>query len=85
MTLPVIHLLARDEARAAASPGRRRSTLDRTARLRGWLVQSRSIDYVQRVAGDFVERAKEALRAFPPSDARDALMYLPDYVVSRDR
>jgi len=34
---------------------------------------------------DYVERAKKTLCAFPPSEARDALMYLPDYVVSRDR
>jgi hypothetical protein len=32
-----------------------------------------------------VERAKKALYAFPASDARDALMFLPDYVISRDR
>jgi hypothetical protein len=37
------------------------------------------------MAADFVERAKKALYAFPPSDARDALMYLPDYVIARDR
>ena len=34
---------------------------------------------------DFVERAQKSLYAFPPSDARDALLFLPDYVVSRDR
>jgi geranylgeranyl pyrophosphate synthase len=37
------------------------------------------------VATDFVERAKEALQIFPASAERDALMYLPDYVLSRDR
>ena len=47
--------------------------------------QSRSIDYAQRAAADYVTRAKKALYAFPASDARDALMYLPDYVISRDR
>jgi geranylgeranyl pyrophosphate synthase len=49
------------------------------------LTQSRSLDYAQRVALDFVERAKKALYAFPVSPERDALMFLPDYVVSRDR
>jgi octaprenyl-diphosphate synthase len=89
MTLPVIHLLSRGDPHAGALV--RQAVLDRALTIEQWrdlrarLVQARSIDYVQRVAGDFVERAKEALRAFPPSDARDALMYLPDYVVSRDR
>ena len=37
------------------------------------------------IASDFVERAKRALRAFPTGPERDALMFLPDYVLSRDR
>src|SRR5262245_5405980 len=89
MTLPVIHLLTRGDAAAEALI--RRAVVDRTLSIDEWrelrsgLVQARSIEYVQRIAADYVERAKKALRAFPPSDARDALMYLPDYVVSRDR
>jgi octaprenyl-diphosphate synthase len=88
MTLPVIHLLQRGgegadlirrivEARAA--------TIEEWRELRALLAQARSIDYAQRVATEFVERAKKALYAFPASDARDALMFLPDYVISRDR
>jgi octaprenyl-diphosphate synthase len=46
---------------------------------------ARSLDYARNVAWEVVERAKQALNAFPPSDARDALLYLPDYVISRDR
>jgi geranylgeranyl pyrophosphate synthase len=49
------------------------------------LVQARSIEYAQRVASDYVARAKKALCAFGPSPARDALMFLPDYVITRDR
>ena len=56
-----------------------------TKELRALLTQARSIDYAQRLAGEFVDRAKQALYAFPTSEARDALMYLPDYVVARDR
>jgi octaprenyl-diphosphate synthase len=89
MTLPVIHLLSRGGERAGALIRKavvdRSLSMDEWRELRGCLVQARSIDYVQRVAADFVERAKRALNVFPPSDARDALMYLPDYVVSRDR
>ena len=36
-------------------------------------------------ATEYVEFAKKALYAFPASDSRDALMFLPDYLISRDR
>jgi octaprenyl-diphosphate synthase len=89
MTLPVIHLLARGDARAGtiirSAIAERTITLDDWRELRMQLVQSRSIEYAQQVASDFVERAKKALCAFPPSEARDALTYLPDYVIARDR
>ena len=89
MTLPMIHLFARGDARAQALVravvDARSVTLDEWREIRTLLGQARSIDYAQCVASDFVERAKKALYAFPPSDARDALLYLPDYVISRDR
>jgi octaprenyl-diphosphate synthase len=89
MTLPVIHLLARGDARAESLIRQvvdaRTVTLDEWREIRGLLGQARSIDYAQRLAAEFVERAKKALYAFPPSDSRDALMFLPDYVISRDR
>ena len=44
-----------------------------------------SIDYAYRRATEFAERAKKPLYAFPPSSDRDALLALPDYVLSRDR
>ena len=89
MTLPVIHLLSRGDERAAALI--RQAVLERTLSLEEWreirslLAQNRCIDYARRVAVDYVERARTALYAFPPSEARDALMFLPDYVISRDR
>jgi octaprenyl-diphosphate synthase len=89
MTLPVIHLRSRGDARADALLRRiveaRHATAEEWRELTAMLAQARSIDYAQRKAADFVERAKAALYAFPSSDARDALMYLPDYVISRDR
>ena len=36
-------------------------------------------------AVEYAERAKKPLYAFPPSAERDALLALPDYVLSRDR
>ena len=53
--------------------------------MRALLAQHRSIDHAYRVATEFVERAKKALGVFPPGPERDALMYLPDYVLARDR
>jgi octaprenyl-diphosphate synthase len=89
MTLPMIHLFARGDARAQTLIRKvidaRSATLDEWREIRMLLGQARSIDYAQRAAADFVERAKKALYAFPPSNARDALLFLPDYVVSRDR
>jgi octaprenyl-diphosphate synthase len=89
MTLPVIHLLSGGDAQGDALVRRvvaeRRVTHEAWRELCGLLRQARSLDYAQRLASDFVEKAKAALYAFPPSEARDALMYLPDYVVARDR
>ncbi len=88
MTLPVIHLLqsgsARGEALVRQIVRDRDVAIDDWRELRGLLVQARSIEYAQRRAAEFVECAKKALCAFPVSDAREALLYLPDYVVSRD-
>ena len=89
MTLAVIHLLGCGDPGAEALI--RRIVLDREASLEEWrelralLAQHRSIDHAYRVATEFVERAKKALGVFPPGPERDALMYLPDYVLSRDR
>ncbi len=89
MTLPVIHLYARGDERTRALLRRvveaRAVSVDEWREIRSLLAQARSLDYAQRAAAGFVERAKKALNAFPPSEARDALLYLPDYVVSRDR
>jgi octaprenyl-diphosphate synthase len=89
MTLPVIHLLASNDARAELLIRKivkeRNASVDEWRELRNLLAQHRSIDYASRVATDFVARAKDALQIFPASAERDALMYLPDYVLSRDR
>jgi geranylgeranyl pyrophosphate synthase len=61
------------------------ATLAEWRELRGLLVERGSIDYARRTALDYVDRAKRALEAFAPSQARDALAFLPDYVLSRDR
>ena len=89
MTLPVIHLYAGGDERAQTLLRRvvdaRSVSADDWREIRSLLAQARSLEYAQRAAAAFVERAKKALHVFPPSEARDALLYLPDYVVSRDR
>jgi octaprenyl-diphosphate synthase len=89
MTLPVIHLRDKGDTRANALLRKvvesRDVTLDEWREIRSLLTQSHSIDYARWKATEYVECAKKALYAFPPSEARDALMYLPDYVISRDR
>jgi octaprenyl-diphosphate synthase len=89
MTLPVIHMRDRGGPRGEALLRKvvdaREVPLEDWREIRALLVQTRSIEYAQRVASDYVERAKKTLYAFPSSDARDALMFLPDYVISRDR
>jgi len=89
LTLPVIHMRDRGGPRAAALLRKvveaREVSLEEWREIRALLTQNRSIEYAQRVASDYVERAKKTLYSFPSSDARDALMFLPDYVVSRDR
>jgi octaprenyl-diphosphate synthase len=89
MTLPVIHLLSHGDGHADALirtiVSDRAATLDQWRELRALLSQNRSIDYATGAAVDFVERAKRALYVFPSGPERDALNFLPDYVLSRDR
>src|SRR5262249_41332144 len=89
MTLPLIHLLG--QGQEVGEKIVRDIIASRTASEEQWnellrvLKEQRSIDYAYRRAVEFAERAKKPLFAFPPSSARDALLALPDYVLSRDR
>lgn len=88
ITLPIIHLLRHDESaerlvRAVVAEGS--ITIEEWREINGLLTQYGSIDYAYRTAVEFVDRAKKALYLFPASSERDALMALPDYVLSRDR
>ena len=89
ITLPVIHLLSQDDEQAdalvRAVVNTRNITKDEWRELRTLLRQYDSIEYAHRTAVAFVERAKKALYAFPVGPEREALMALPDYVLSRDR
>lgn len=43
------------------------------------------IEYTTEVAGEYIARCKEHLKAFPESTVKSALLDLADYVVSRNR
>jgi octaprenyl-diphosphate synthase len=89
MTLPLIHLLQQGEETGEKII--RDIIASRTASDEQWtdllslLKKHRSIEYALRRAVEYAERAKKPLSAFPPSSERDALLALPDYVLSRDR
>jgi octaprenyl-diphosphate synthase len=89
MTLPLIHLLrSGDEVGTKIVRdimSSRTATEEQWAELLRILKEHRSLDYAFRQAVDYAERAKKMLYAFPPSSERDALLALPDYVLSRDR
>ena len=90
VTLPLIHLQRQDPDGVGARIIRDVITSRSIAEpqwnelLRG-LREHASIDYAYRRAVEFAERAKKHLYAFPPTPERDALLALPDYVLSRDR
>jgi octaprenyl-diphosphate synthase len=90
VTLPLIHLLRQSNDGEGARIVRDTIT-SRTVTPEQWAVLLRtlkehaSIDYAYRRAVEYAERAKKPLYAFPPSSERDALLALPDYVLSRDR
>ncbi len=90
VTLPLIHLL-RQSNDGDGSRIVRDAIASHTVTPEQWAVLLRSlkehasIDYAYRRALEYAERAKKPLYAFPPSSERDALLALPDYVLSRDR
>jgi octaprenyl-diphosphate synthase len=89
VTLPIIYLLQR--APEEADPLVRRIVAERAAdpdtwrELRQLLVEHRAIDAAYEKASEFATHAKQQLAAFPHSPERDALLSLPDFVLSRDR
>jgi octaprenyl-diphosphate synthase len=89
MTLPLIHLLRHDDQ--VGGPLIRSILSSREVRDHEWtlllraLRDHRSIEYAYIRAGEFVERARKSLAGFPPGPWREALLALPDYVISRDR
>ncbi len=90
VTLPLIHLQRQDKDGSGAQIIRdvitsRQVTETQWSDLKRHLRDHASIDYAYRKAVEFADHAKTHLYAFPSSPERDALLALPDYVLSRDR
>jgi octaprenyl-diphosphate synthase len=90
VTLPLIHLLRQEPDGVGAHIVRdvissKAVTQEQWDDLLRRLKEHASIDYAYRRASEFADRAKKPLYAFPPSSEREALLALPDYVLSRDR
>jgi octaprenyl-diphosphate synthase len=90
VTLPLIHLQRHEKDGTGARIIRdiissRTVTQEQWNDLRRALREHASIDYAYRRAVEYADGAKKHLYAFPPSPERDALLALPDYVLSRDR
>ena len=90
VTLPLIHLQRQDKDGGGAQIIRdvitsRQVTETQWSDLKRNLRDHASIDYAYRKAVEFADHAKTHLYAFPSSPERDALLALPDYVLSRDR
>lgn len=89
ITLPIIYLLRRAGARARSLV--EAVVRDRTLEPDAWrelehlLTEYGATDAAYQQAVRYAETAKRHLSRFPPSRERDALMALPDYVLSRDR
>jgi len=89
VTLPIIYMLQRAGEPADALVRRvvaeRAVTTEDWREIRRLLVEHLAIDSAYEKATEFAELAKQQLAIFPPSQERDALIALPDFVLSRDR
>ncbi|MDY6824746.1 MAG: polyprenyl synthetase family protein [Thermodesulfobacteriota bacterium] len=86
-TLPLIHALAKADAGDAAFIREIAAKPDFTSRefddLKGLLEKYGSIVYTEQCAADHVQKAGEALSAFPASETRALLEMLATYSMSR--
>lgn len=89
ITLPVIHLLP--TLQPPEQEVIRRAVRERTmsdgdwAQISQWLLEHRCAESAYDRAVEFALAAKRSLEVFPACPERDALMALPDVVLSRDR
>jgi octaprenyl-diphosphate synthase len=88
VTLPIIYLLERGGAAREIVDEIVRDrdvTRERWTELKQQLTDSQAIVRARRQAEHYASVAVQHLSAFPASPERDALLALPEYVLSRDR
>jgi octaprenyl-diphosphate synthase len=87
VTLPLIHALRvsgrRERERAREILGKKRISAGDIAFLGGLVARYDGIGYTAAQAREFVRRGKRLLSRLPDTPAREALLSLSDYVVSR--
>ena len=88
-TLPLIAALERaapaDRERIHGVLRRRAPGPGEVEDIRQLVVRHEGVDYALQRAQAYAERAKEDLQHFPPSDDRETLVLIADFVVDRDR
>jgi octaprenyl-diphosphate synthase len=87
VTLPLLHALrqadAPDREKAQRALAKKEPGKRDVAFLAGMVARHGGVEYTASRAKGFIRKGKSFLRALPASPARDALMVLSDYVVSR--
>jgi len=88
-TLAVIH--AADHGAAADRKAIRRVLDDRSfenvsrQQIREILVRNGSVEYAMAAADRYAEQSRQALAPFPDGDFKRALLWVPDFVVAREK
>jgi len=88
-TLPLIAMLARatptESERVKSLLKRHDLDPDEINEIRRYVVEHEGVEYALAQAHEYARSAKAALAAFPPSEERETLALVADFVVDRDR
>ncbi len=86
-TLPLIYALRNgnpgEKKKVRELFGTEQIRLEHLQEIREWATRSGGIAYARRLASEYVERAKEAIRIFPLHPTKEILLDLADYVIFR--
>lgn len=83
ITLPVIHALANHPRRDEISAWIRTQKAEQWDAIRNCLVEVGSLEFAEQQANELIERAKHDLARAPEQEAKQALLLLADFVLSR--
>ena len=89
LTLPLIAMLERcppgEAERVRALLGRRQLAAAQIEQIRRLVLEHEGVEYARERASAYAQAAKADLEAFPPSEEREILTLIADFVVDRDR